>query len=379
VASIELDAIRKVYPGGVVALPGLDLAIDDGEFVVLVGPSGCGKSTALKMIAGLEDVTAGAIRIGGRDVTDAAPKDRDLAMVFQNYALYPHLSVRRNMGFALKMRGMTGSEIDRRVEAAARILGIDPLLDRRPRALSGGQRQRVALGRAIVREPQAFLMDEPLSNLDAKLRVQMRAEIGALHNRLKVTTVYVTHDQVEAMTMADRIVIMRDGVIQQIAEPDEMYARPANIFVAGFIGSPSMNFFRATLEREDERCFVRLGETRLPVRAPADAGTRAGAPVIAGLRPEHLGNIASGEGAVGIEVVPSLVESLGGERYVHFPMPEGQAVDLEAVREAEATGVGRLVARLVGGARATEGQKLRLTIDPDQLHLFDPETERAIN
>ena len=259
-ASIELDRVRKVYEGGVVALEGMSLDIADGEFVVFVGPSGCGKSTALKLIAGLEEVTSGQVFIGGQDVTDAAPKDRDVAMVFQNYALYPHLTVRRNLGFALRMRRIPADEIERRVDSAARILGIHPLLDRRPRQLSGGQRQRVALGRAIVREPRAFLMDEPLSNLDARLRVLMRAEIGALHNRLKVTTIFVTHDQTEAMTMADRIVIMREGVIQQVGDPDEVYARPRNIFVAGFIGSPAMNFFRSTLKRNGESWFVTLGD-----------------------------------------------------------------------------------------------------------------------
>jgi multiple sugar transport system ATP-binding protein len=378
-ASIRIEALRKVYPGGVVALPELSLDIEDGEFVVLVGPSGCGKSTALKMIAGLEEVTSGRIVIGDVDVTDAAPKHRDIAMVFQNYALYPHLSVRKNMGFALKMRRTPADEINRRVEAAAKSLGIDHLLDRRPRQLSGGQRQRVALGRAIVREPRAFLMDEPLSNLDAKLRVQMRAEIGALHNRLKVTTVYVTHDQVEAMTMADRIVIMREGVVQQIASSDEMYARPVNIFVAGFIGSPAMNFFRSTLEQNGERFAVRLGEVALPVRIASPQGARlAGAPVIVGLRPEDLGIGANGR-TVPFEITPTLVESLGGERYLHFPIPEQNAVELESTSEAQSIAAGRMIARVLGEVRACEGQRVQLAIDPAKLHLFEPDSEQAIH
>ncbi|MEM7023619.1 MAG: sn-glycerol-3-phosphate ABC transporter ATP-binding protein UgpC [Pseudomonadota bacterium] len=378
-ASIRIEALRKVYPGGVVALPELDLEIEDGEFVVLVGPSGCGKSTALKMIAGLEEVTDGRVVIGDEDVTDAAPKDRDIAMVFQNYALYPHLSVRRNMGFALKMRGMPPEEINRRVESAAKSLGIDHLLDRRPRQLSGGQRQRVALGRAIVREPRAFLMDEPLSNLDAKLRVQMRAEIGALHNRLKVTTIYVTHDQVEAMTMADRIVIMRDGVVQQIASSDDMYAKPTNVFVAGFIGSPAMNFFRSTLERDEDGFSVKLGDLKLPAPISAESGaTHAGAPVIAGLRPEHLGVGGNGR-SLPYQVTPTLVESLGGERYLHFPIPEENAIQLESAGDVQDAGGRRMIARVLGDVHAKEGQELQLEIDPSKLHLFAPDSEEAIH
>jgi len=378
-ASIRLESLRKVYPGGVVALPEMDLEIEDGEFVVLVGPSGCGKSTALKMIAGLEEVTGGRIVIGDRDVTDEAPKNRDIAMVFQNYAIYPHLTVRKNMGFALKMRRTPPADIDRRVEAAATSLGIDHLLDRRPRQLSGGQRQRVALGRAIVREPRAFLMDEPLSNLDAKLRVQMRAEIGALHDRLKVTTIYVTHDQVEAMTMADRIVIMRDGVVQQIASSDEMYARPANIFVAGFIGSPAMNFFSTILERNGQGFTVRLGDVALPVAIAAEHGARlAGAPLIAGLRPEHLGLDVEGR-TVPFEVTPTLVESLGAERYLHFPTPAQNTVTWSASGDSQDGASGRMIARVLGETRARPGEKVRLAIDPTKLHLFEPDSQKAIH
>ena len=377
-ASIELDRVRKVYEGGVVALEGMSLDIADGEFVVFVGPSGCGKSTALKLIAGLEEVTSGHVLIGGRDVTDAAPKDRDIAMVFQNYALYPHLSVRRNLGFALRMRRIPAEEINRRVDSAARILGIHPLLDRRPRQLSGGQRQRVALGRAIVREPRAFLMDEPLSNLDARLRVLMRAEIGALHNRLKVTTIFVTHDQTEAMTMADRIVIMREGVIQQVGDPDEVYARPRNVFVAGFIGSPAMNFFRSTLKRDGGSWCVTLGDLALPVRVDGGAAVpRADGPVIVGLRPEAMGDAA--RGTVELDAVASLVESLGGERHVYFPVPEENVVSLASAREGEEGSSGLMVARLMGIGRIREGERISLPLDTQRLHLFDADSEEALN
>ena len=377
-ASIELDRVRKVYEGGVVALQGMSLDIADGEFVVFVGPSGCGKSTALKLIAGLEQVTSGHVLIGGKDVTDAAPKDRDIAMVFQNYALYPHLTVRRNLGFALRMRSIPAEEINRRVDSAARILGIHQLLDRRPRQLSGGQRQRVALGRAIVREPRAFLMDEPLSNLDARLRVLMRAEIGALHNRLKVTTIFVTHDQTEAMTMADRIVIMREGVIQQVGDPDEVYAQPRNIFVAGFIGSPAMNFFRSTLKRDGESWFVTLGDLALPVRIDGGAAfPRTDGPVIVGLRPESMSDAA--RGTVELDAVACLVESLGGERHVYFPIPEENVVSLASAREGEEGSTGLMVARLMGIGRIREGERLRLPLDAERLHLFDVDSEESLS
>src|SRR3954466_1051133 len=272
-AEVTLEEVTKVFGEDVVAVDKMNLDIPDGEFVVFVGPSGCGKSTALRMIAGLEDISAGKVFIGDQVVNELPPRERDIAMVFQNYALYPHMNVRENMGFALKLRKMGKSEIARRVDEAARILSIERFLDRKPRALSGGQRQRVALGRAIVREPRAFLMDEPLSNLDAKLRVQMRTEIAKLHNRIGTTTIYVTHDQTEAMTMADRIVVLKDGVVQQVASPQQMYERPLNVFVAGFIGSPAMNFIRAWLEREKGGFTATFARTRIPLTGEA-AGER---------------------------------------------------------------------------------------------------------
>src|SRR5512133_3574180 len=297
VAEIELDELTKVYPDGTRAVNELDLRIGDGEFAVLVGPSGCGKTTALRMVAGLEAITSGAVRIGNRVVNDLPPKNRDVAMVFQNYALYPHMSAYKNMAFGLKLRKLQKSEIDRRVKDAARILGLGEVLNKRPRTLSGGQRQRVAMGRAIVREPQAFLMDEPLSNLDAKLRVEMRAEIARIQRDLGVTTIYVTHDQTEALTLGDRVAVMRDGVLQQVGAPNELYARPANLFVAEFIGSPAMNLVGADLEQDDGRVFVRFGEHRLHLDADLLAGRPALAgfedrPFILGIRPEDLEDAA---------------------------------------------------------------------------------------
>ena len=376
-AEIRIEGVRKVYSGIVEALSDFSLDINDGEFVVFVGPSGCGKSTALKIIAGLEAATAGRVWIGDRDVTEFAPGRRDVAMVFQNYALYPHLSVRSNIGFGLRMRRMPKAEIDRRVQKVARIMDIEALLDRRPRALSGGQRQRVALGRAIVREPQAFLMDEPLSNLDAKLRVHMRAEIGALHQRMGVTTIYVTHDQTEAMTMADRIVLMRNGVIQQVADPDTMFERPFNAFVAGFIGSPAMNFFQSTFRQTSNGPSVAFGDATLPVKVDPDSVARyADRPVLVGLRPEH---ISLGNGAHSAVVLPRLVESLGSERYVYFPVPDGNAISDAAfpVRDEDRR-ANMMIARLMNVGRIEEGAPLPLTFDPDRVHLFDPASEMAI-
>ncbi len=363
-ADIVIDRVRKSY-GALTVLKDFSIEVADGEFVVLVGPSGCGKSTMLKILAGLEEASAGTIRIGGRDVTDLAPGDRDIAMVFQNHALYPHLTVASNMGFGLKMRGTPAAEINRRVQDAARILDVEHLLGRRPRQLSGGQRQRVALGRAIVREPQAFLMDEPLSNLDAKLRVHMRAEIGALHQRLGVTTIYVTHDQIEAMTMANRIVIMRDGEIQQIADPETMFERPANLFVAGFIGSPGMNFLTA------EACNgqVQLFGQPVPVTAAA-AG-----PVTIGLRPEHL---EAGRGAVTFEARPVLVESLGSEKYLYFEAPEANRPPRRLARGDEDHRGDRLIARLMNAGPVAVGHPMTLSFDPSRLHVFDPASGRAI-
>ncbi|EIM26318.1 ABC transporter ATP-binding protein [Microvirga lotononidis] len=368
-AGIHIEHVTKSY-GQLTVLKDFSLDIADGEFVVFVGPSGCGKSTMLKILAGLEEATTGTIRIGGRDVTDLAPGDRDIAMVFQNYALYPHLTVRKNMGFGLKMRGTAPAEIDRRVTETAKILGVEHLLDRRPKALSGGQRQRVALGRAIVREPQAFLMDEPLSNLDAKLRVHTRAEISALHKRLGVTTIYVTHDQIEAMTMADRIVIMRDGVIQQIASPDTMFRKPENLFVAGFIGSPGMNFFKATVGSGQGGATVRLFGRDVPLHAPASLSGRE---VVVGLRPEH---IVAGQGSVTFPVTPRLVESLGSEKYVYVDVPPENRV--EVARTGDDRRADTIIARLINPEEHAGGGPLTLSFDPARLHLFDAQTHVAI-
>jgi multiple sugar transport system ATP-binding protein len=374
-AGIRIEHVTKSY-GGLTVLKDFSLEIADGEFVVLVGPSGCGKSTMLKILAGLEDASSGKIFIGDREVTDLAPGDRDIAMVFQNYALYPHLTVRKNMGFGLKMRGTDAREIDRRVNEAAKILGIDHLLERRPKALSGGQRQRVALGRAIVREPQAFLMDEPLSNLDAKLRVHTRAEISALHKRLGVTTIYVTHDQTEAMTMADRIVIMKEGEIQQIAHPDTMFRKPANLFVAGFIGSPGMNFLQSSVTNGAGGAKVRLFGQDVSL-AVADAGSLIGREVVIGLRPEH---IVVGPGSVTFEVTPRLVESLGSEKYVYVDVPLENRVRVTGNRaavDAEHRG-DALIARLIDPGERPIGDRLTLSFDPARLHLFDAATQAAI-
>nr|WP_306263912.1 ABC transporter ATP-binding protein [Pararhizobium sp. IMCC3301] len=367
-ANISIKNVQKSY-GALNVLKTFSLEIEDGEFVVLVGPSGCGKSTMLKILAGLEPASAGKITIGDRDVTDLAPGDRDVAMVFQNYALYPHLSVAQNIGFGLKMRGMPAAEISKRVEEAGRTLGVSHLLERRPKALSGGQRQRVALGRAIVREPKAFLMDEPLSNLDAKLRVHMRAEISALHKRVGVTTVYVTHDQVEAMTMADRVVIMRDGIIQQIADPDTLFQQPDNLFVAGFIGSPGMNFLQSKIEQTNGGKTVNI----LGANAPVDHLHTGGVTdVIVGLRPEH---IELGQGKVNIRAIPVLVESLGSEKYVYF---SGGDQQVSRGAETEEDNTKGLIARVSHSGRMDEGEEIALSFDPENLYLFDATTEEAL-
>ncbi|HEX7247704.1 MAG TPA: sn-glycerol-3-phosphate ABC transporter ATP-binding protein UgpC, partial [Actinomycetota bacterium] len=325
-AEITIDDATKVYPDGTEAVSSLNLEIGDGEFVVLVGPSGCGKTTALRMVAGLEEISSGTVRIGGRVVNDLPPKDRDVAMVFQNYALYPHMSGHENMAFALKLRRMSRSEIDRRVRDAAGILGLTEYLHRKPKALSGGQRQRVAMGRAIVREPQAFLMDEPLSNLDAKLRVQMRAEIAKLQQDLAVTTIYVTHDQTEAMTMGDRVALMKKGRLQQVDAPQALYERPANLFVAGFIGSPAMNLVDAVLDRDGDRTTLRFGSNELQLddgvfdRYPGLANY-VGRTVVVGIRPEDLDDAALVSGAAaGQRMTASvdLLEALGSEVLAHF-------------------------------------------------------------
>ncbi len=397
-AEITIDDATKVYPDGTEAVSSLDLEIGDGEFVVLVGPSGCGKTTALRMIAGLEEVSSGTIRIGGRVVNDLPPKDRDVAMVFQNYALYPHMSVRENMAFALKLRKMSRSEIDRRVRDAAGILGLSDYLHRKPKALSGGQRQRVAMGRAIVREPQAFLMDEPLSNLDAKLRVQMRAEIAKLQQDLAVTTIYVTHDQTEAMTMGDRVALMKQGHLQQVDAPQVLYERPANLFVAGFIGSPAMNLVDAVLDRVGDRVTVTFGSNELELddavlrRHPA-LGNHMGRPIVVGMRPEHLDDAALGPIAPeGRRMTASvdLVEALGSEVLAHFTVDAPPVVtddtkelarDLTGAQDLEAraeAGTSSFVARLDPRTSARRGEPLDLVVDIGRLHFFDPADGSAI-
>jgi multiple sugar transport system ATP-binding protein len=381
-ADIVLDHVSKRFPDGTVAVDDANLAIDDGELVILVGPSGCGKSTCLNMIAGLEDITEGELRIGGRMVNQLAPKDRDIAMVFQSYALYPHMTVRENMAFGLKLAHVDRAEIDRKVDQAARLLELTELLDRKPANLSGGQRQRVAMGRAIVRQPKAFLMDEPLSNLDAKLRVQMRTTVARLQNQLGTTMVYVTHDQTEAMTLGDRVAVMRAGVIQQVDTPEELYQRPRNLFVAGFIGSPAMNFLPGALD--DGRLRTALGDVALPTEVRAkllQAG--AGRDLIVGIRPEHFEDAAlvDGKRAEGltVPVVVDVLESLGADKYAYFRLagPRATAQELEELAaDAGASdapgGTDQVVARLDPASRAREGQRLELWFDPGKLHLFNP-------
>jgi multiple sugar transport system ATP-binding protein len=379
-ADIVLDKVTKQYPDGFEAVKEMSLKIDDGEFVILVGPSGCGKSTALRMIAGLEDISGGELRIGGDVVNDKAPKDRDIAMVFQNYALYPHMTVRENMGFALKLAKVEQSEIDTKVEEAAKILDLTNHLDRKPANLSGGQRQRVAMGRAIVRDPSAFLMDEPLSNLDAKLRVQMRTEVSRIQQRLGTTTVYVTHDQTEAMTLGDRVAVMRAGVLQQVGSPMELYNAPKNLFVAGFIGSPAMNFMPAKIEGDMLK--LPMADIRLPEKVRGNAS----GDVIAGVRPEdfedaHLVGDAKEHGAT-FKVKIDVLESMGSELYAHFTTTSDQAIESEELRElAEDSGAGevpgageegQIVARLDAAADVTEGSEAELWVDASKVKLFDP-------
>ncbi len=382
-ADIVLDHVTKRFPDGTVAVNDANLQVGDGEFVILVGPSGCGKSTCLNMIAGLEDISQGELRIGGRVVNQLAPKDRDIAMVFQNYALYPHMTVRENMAFALKLAKVDRAEIDRKVDEAARLLELTPLLDRKPANLSGGQRQRVAMGRAIVRNPQAFLMDEPLSNLDAKLRVQMRTTVSRLQNQLGTTMVYVTHDQTEAMTLGDRVAVMRTGVIQQVGTPQELYEQPLNLFVAGFIGSPAMNFLPGTLENGQLR--TPLGDVALPaeVRTKVEQAG-AGPAVIIGIRPEHFKDAALvGDGkAAGLTFAAAVdvLESLGSDMYAYFHLQGSRATarELEELAAdagaADVPGAGeQIVARLDTASRAREGERLELWFDPRKLHLFNPD------
>jgi multiple sugar transport system ATP-binding protein len=396
VAEIGLERVTKVYADGTKAVSELDLEIADGEFVVFVGPSGCGKTTALRMIAGLEPITDGTVRIGAQVVNTLPPKDRDVAMVFQNYALYPHMNAYDNMAFALKMRGVEKAEIERRVTSAAGTLGLSEVLKKKPRTLSGGQRQRVAMGRAIVREPQAFLMDEPLSNLDAKLRVEMRAEIQRIQRDLRVTTIYVTHDQVEAMTMGDRVCVLRGGLLQQAASPQELYERPANLFVAEFIGSPAMNLVQAELATENGRVKARFRSGSLTVpeavrRARPGLQAYAGRRVIVGIRPEDLEDAAlarSDDGDV-IPVQVDIREDMGAEVYAHFRL-DADPVDseevLEAMEEQDVAGAVRermrggvpFIARLERGTQAREGDRLDVAVDTGRLHFFDPETGAGI-
>jgi multiple sugar transport system ATP-binding protein len=391
-ATIELDRLTKVYPDGTKAVDALDLEIADGELVVFVGPSGCGKTTALRMVAGLEDITAGEVRIGGEVVNDLPPKARDIAMIFQNYALYPHMDVYGNMAFGLRMRGLERGEIKRRVEEAARILGLEESLRKRPRHLSGGQRQRVAMGRAIVREPQAFLMDEPLSNLDAKLRVQVRAEIARIQRDLGVTTIYVTHDQSEAVTLGDRVCVLRDGLLQQVATPQVLYDRPANLFVAGFIGSPSMNLIEAELAERDGAHVVRFGPHELVVPddvLEARGGLRSftGRPVVLGVRPEDIGHVEPERGNA-LDVTVDIREDMGAEVYLHFRV-RGHAVEAAALEQiagteaaeaaaAQSAHADTWIARVPRGFGVREGQPTRLAVDTRLLHFFDRETGDAI-
>jgi multiple sugar transport system ATP-binding protein len=369
-AEIVLDGVTKRYPDGATPVNDLSMTIGDGEFVILVGPSGCGKSTTLNMIAGLEDITSGELRIGGQRVNEKAPRDRDIAMVFQSYALYPHMTVRQNIAFPLTLAKLSKSEIDAKVARTATTLDLTELLDRKPSQLSGGQRQRVAMGRAIVRQPKAFLMDEPLSNLDAKLRVQMRAEIARLQNRLGTTTVYVTHDQTEAMTLGDRVVVLRAGEAQQIGTPDELYNHPANLFVAGFIGSPAMNFFPASPTE---------GGLRLPFGQIALTGG-AGLPadVIVGVRPEHFEDATLMEPherarALTFGVRADLVESLGADKYVYFSTGGAGASSAQLAELAADSGVGhnRYVARVSADSAAATGQTVELALDITRLQVFD--------
>jgi multiple sugar transport system ATP-binding protein len=398
VASVTFDRASKIYPDGTRAVSELQLDVPDAQFMVLVGPSGCGKTTALRMLAGLESVSEGVIRIGERVVNHVPSRDRDIAMVFQSYALYPHLSVYENIAFGLRVKKVPKDEIDRRVKNAARILDLEPFLKRKPRALSGGQRQRVAMGRAIVREPQAFLMDEPLSNLDAKLRVQMRAEIAGLQHDLGVTTIYVTHDQVEAMTMGDRVAVMRKGELQQVDEPQTLYERPVNLFVGGFIGSPAMNMIEATLDRRNGGYAVRAGSSSLALddealaAHPGLAGY-AGKDVIVGIRPENLEDAALAPDTPEdrrLHGKVSLREALGSEIMVHFDIDAKAAMtedvrelaqDTDAVAVSEATKekahttmTGRFGAR----SRVREGTEAEVAVDTRSLHFFDPETGLGI-
>jgi multiple sugar transport system ATP-binding protein len=398
-ATVQFDNVAKIYADGIRAVSDLALDIGDGEFMVLVGPSGCGKTTALRMVAGLETISEGVVRIGDRVVNHVPARSRDIAMVFQSYALYPHLSVYDNIAFGLRVKKVPKQEIDARVKEAARILDLEPFLRRKPRALSGGQRQRVAMGRAIVRQPQAFLMDEPLSNLDAKLRVQMRAEIARLQHDLGVTTLYVTHDQIEAMTMGDRVAVMRKGELQQVAEPQELYDHPVNVFVGGFIGSPAMNMLEAALARENGAFTARIGDRSIPLDEEVLAARPAlrefdGRPVIVGIRPEHLEDAAllpDVPDSHRLRGVVELREALGSEVMVHFTVDAKPALTEEVRELAEDldTAVARqldeqsessttMVGRFGAHSRVREGEPAEVAVEPGSLHFFDPDSGLGI-
>jgi len=396
VAGISFEQVTKVYPDGTEAVHEVDLGIDDGSLMVLVGPSGCGKTTLLRMVAGLEEITGGTIKIGDRVINDVDPKNRDLAMVFQNYALYPHMTSYDNMAFGLKLRKLPRKEIDRRVRETAATLGLEDQLTKKPKSLSGGQRQRVAMGRAIVREPKAFLMDEPLSNLDAKLRVQMRSEISRIQRELGVTTIYVTHDQTEAMTMGDKVAVMNRGVLQQVDSPQEMYDRPENLFVAGFIGSPAMNMVEAVLARVEAGCFAEFAGLRLRVpdetlvARPALAGY-VGKSIVLGIRPEDMEDpqfLPTQVADAQIPVVVAHREAMGAEVYAHFTV-DARPVLTEHTRDLAADTGGDLadheraesttfVARLHPRTSAARGRPITLQVDTRSLHFFDPATSQAI-
>ena len=387
-AEIVLDQVTKRYPDGALAVDKISMDIADGEFIILVGPSGCGKSTTLNMIAGLEDITEGELRIGGQVVNEKAPKDRDIAMVFQSYALYPHMTVRENMGFALKLAKTPQNVIDEKVNEAARVLDLTAHLDRKPANLSGGQRQRVAMGRAIVRNPSAFLMDEPLSNLDAKLRVQMRTEVSRIQRRLGTTTVYVTHDQTEAMTLGDRVAVMRSGLLQQIGSPQDLYDNPDNLFVAGFIGSPAMNFFPGTLE--EGRLQTSFGAISLtPQLRQTLTRANAGREVIVGLRPENfedasLVSPAERDRGITFRTTIDVVESMGSDVFVYFAQGQDSTLNVDQLTElaqdsgqADTGGSGDTVtARLDSATQVREGQEAELWVDTRAMHVFDPQTGR---
>ncbi len=389
-ATVELDAVSKVYPNGVEAVQSVSLEIGDGELMVLVGPSGCGKTTVLRMVAGLEEISYGEVRIGGRVVNDVSPKDRDIAMVFQNYALYPHMTVAQNIGFGLKMRRLPRADVDLKVRNTAKMLGLGQWLDRKPAQLSGGQRQRVAMGRAIVREPKVFLMDEPLSNLDAKLRVQMRAEVSRIQRRLGVSMLYVTHDQTEAMTMGDRVAVLLGGVLQQCAAPQVLYERPINIFVAAFIGSPAMNMYEGALTQDGTA--ISLGSQRLALseevrRARPALAAYRGRPVVVGIRPEHISAAGPGDTAV-LRGNVELLEALGAELLVHFSLDAPFAEVPGAATsgggdQADGDDPGTTastwgVARVDSGTRIAVGELAGFAVRPGSGHFFDPDTGMAI-